>query len=90
MGEKNRIFKDDDYDLVGDIAPECDLEELRRRAKVEGREYRGIFSRRDSFGSIPKFSNISKRRKLLMKHCAVSCAKCRVAGESYQLIFGYD
>jgi hypothetical protein len=47
MKDKIHILEDDDNNLNDDIAPEYDLEELRRRAKEEGREYQGIFSRRD-------------------------------------------
>jgi hypothetical protein len=41
-----RLLEDDDYDLNDDIAPEYDFAELHRRAKEEGREYRGILRNR--------------------------------------------
>ena len=47
MKDKIRNLDDNEDDLNDDIAPEYDLKELRRRAKEEGREYRGIFSRRE-------------------------------------------
>jgi hypothetical protein len=40
-----RLLEDDDYDLADDIAPEYDFAELHRRAKEEGREYRGLLLR---------------------------------------------
>jgi hypothetical protein len=52
MKTEIEILEDDGYDLNDEIAPEYDLDELRRRAKEEGREYRGIFWQRNllSFG----------------------------------------
>jgi hypothetical protein len=47
MKTEIKILEDDGYDLNDDIAPEYDLDELRRRAKEEGREYRGIFWQRN-------------------------------------------
>ncbi len=38
-----RLIENEDYP-VDDIAPEYDFAELHRRAKAEGREYRGMLA----------------------------------------------
>ena len=46
MKHKIRLLEDEDYDLSDHGEPEYDFAELRRRAKAEGREYRGQAARR--------------------------------------------
>ncbi len=46
MNHTIRLLEDDDYDLNDEGEPEYDFVELRRRAKAEGREYRGQAARR--------------------------------------------
>lgn len=46
MNHTIRLLEDDDYDLNDDGEPEYDFAELRRRAKTEGREYKGQAARR--------------------------------------------
>lgn len=46
MNHTIRLLEDDDYDLNDEGEPEYDFAELRRRAKAEGREYRGQAARR--------------------------------------------
>jgi hypothetical protein len=46
MKQRIRILKDDNFDVNDDVAPEYDIDELRQRAKEEGREYRGMLYRR--------------------------------------------
>lgn len=41
-----RLLEDENYDLSDHGEPEYDFAELRRRAKAEGREYRGQAARR--------------------------------------------
>ncbi len=41
-----RWLEDDDYDLNDQGEPEYDFAELRKRAKAEGREYKGQAARR--------------------------------------------
>jgi len=41
MNHTIHLLEDDDYDLNDDAEPAYDFAELRRRAKTEGREYRG-------------------------------------------------
>ena len=41
MNHTIRLLEDDDYDLNDRGEPEYDFAELARRAKTEGREYRG-------------------------------------------------
>jgi len=41
MNRTIRLLDDDDYDLNDRGEPEYDFAELRKRAKAEGREYRG-------------------------------------------------
>lgn len=40
-------YRENDDELNDTIEPEYDLDELRRQAKEEGREYRGILWRRN-------------------------------------------
>jgi hypothetical protein len=44
MKHEIRLLEDDNYDLDDTVAPEYDIEAIRKQAKLEGREYRGIFS----------------------------------------------
>lgn len=46
MNHTIRLLEDDDYDLIDEGEPEYDFAELRRRAKAEGREYKGQAARR--------------------------------------------
>ncbi len=46
MNHTIRLLEDDDYDLNDDGEPEYDFAELRKRAKAEGREYKGQAARR--------------------------------------------
>lgn len=46
MNHTIRLLEDDNYDLNDHGEPEYDFAELRRRAKLEGREYRGQASGR--------------------------------------------
>jgi len=44
MKKEIRLLEDDDYDLDDDLPAELDIDAIRAQAKLEGREYRGIFS----------------------------------------------
>ena len=46
MNHKVTLLDDDGYDLDDDLKPEYDFAALRERAKLEGREYKGILSGR--------------------------------------------
>lgn len=46
MNHTIRLLEDDDYDLNDEGESEYDFAELRKRAKSEGREYRGQAARR--------------------------------------------
>lgn len=45
MKHSIHLLEGDNYDLEDDLAPEYDFSEMHRRAKEEGREYRGILLR---------------------------------------------
>ncbi len=75
MNSEIRLIEDEDYP-ADDIAPEYDFAELRRRARVEGREYRGVFAGKgirlapDVAEAFPTAEAVNEALRTLMKKAA--------------------